>query len=151
MNLAFAKIPIGVHTVWACIAYSLVLFLLSFLLRLGVSTIIPFEVIIVAILGLIIGDILYGMIKFIPVKDERTGQTKRWAIGTFFSSISDEQRMSNSHIFATLRHSIQEHGFTCRHHIDSISKRELPLSVAFTQRTYLIQSTKHKCFLSSYI
>jgi hypothetical protein len=69
---------------------------------------------------------LYGMIKFIPVKDKRTGQTKRWAIGTLFSSISDEQLIFNSHIFATLRHSIQERGFTCPHHIDSISKRELP-------------------------
>ena len=85
MNLAFAKIPIGVHTIWACLAASLVVFMLSFLLRLGVSTIFPFEIIIVGVLSFIVGDILYGMIKFIPVKDKRTGQTKRWAIGTFFS------------------------------------------------------------------
>ena len=82
MNLAFAKIPIGVHTVWACLAVSLVPFLLSFLLRLGVSTILPFDAIIVGVLTVIGLDILYGMIKFIPVNDKRTGQTKRWAIGT---------------------------------------------------------------------
>ena len=86
MNLAFAKIPIGVHTVWACLAASLVFVLLPFLFRLEVSTILPFEAIIVGVLTTIVGDILYGMIKFIPVKDMRTGQTKRWAIGTFFYS-----------------------------------------------------------------
>ena len=101
MNLAFAKIPIGVHTVWACLAHSLILFLLPFLFRLGVSTIIPFEAVIAAILGLIVGDILYGMIKFIPVKDKRTGQTKRWAIGTVSSFISDPQIFKFSY-FATL-------------------------------------------------
>ena len=82
MNLAFAKIPLGVHTIWACLAVSPAFFLLSFLLRLGVSTILPFEAIIVGLLTPMLMDILYGMIKFIPVKDERTGQTKRWAIGT---------------------------------------------------------------------
>ena len=51
MNLAFAKIPLGVHTIWACLATSAVLFVLSFLLRLGVSTILPFEVIIVGLLN----------------------------------------------------------------------------------------------------
>ena len=84
INLAFAKIPLGVHTIWACLATSSVLFVLSFLLRLGVLTILPFEVIIVGLLNNIVCDILYGMIKFIPVKDKRTGQMKRWAIGTFF-------------------------------------------------------------------
>ena len=87
MNLAFAKIPIGVHTVWACITGSLFPVLLSFLLRLGVSTVVPFEAIVVGILGLFVVDIVYGMIKFIPVKNKITGQTKRWAIGTLFYSI----------------------------------------------------------------
>ena len=104
MNLAFTKIPIGVHTTRACLAASFVAIMISILLRLGVSTILPFEQVVVGGLSFIVTDILYGMIKFIPVKDKRTGQTKRWAIGTFFSSISDEQLMSNSHIFATLRH-----------------------------------------------
>ena len=91
INLAFAKIPLGVHTIWACLATSAVLFVLSFLLRLGVSTILPFEVTIVGVLTMIVSDILYGMIKFIPIKNKRTGQTKRWAIGIFLSCISDEQ------------------------------------------------------------
>ena len=92
MNLAFAKIPIGVHRVLACLAAALVVFVLSFLFRLGVSTILPFEAIILGVLVPILMYILYGMIKFIPVKDKRTGQTKRWAIGTFLSSITDDQK-----------------------------------------------------------
>ena len=119
MNLAFAKIPIGVHTVWAYLAVSLVVFMLSFLFRLGVSTILPFEQIFVGGLSFIFTDILFGMIKFIPVKDKRTGQTKRWAIGTVSSFISDSQIFKFSY-FVTPRHSIQERGFTCPHHIDSI-------------------------------
>ena len=83
LNFTFAKIPIGVHTLWACLAVSIVPFMMSFLLRLGVSSIVPFENIITGVLNFIATDIIFGMIKFIPVKDERTGQTKRWAIGTF--------------------------------------------------------------------
>ena len=81
-NLAFAKIPIGVHTVCACVAASVVFMCVSISLRSAIETIIPFEVVFMGISSLILCDILYGMIKFIPVKDERTGQTKRWAIGT---------------------------------------------------------------------
>ena len=97
INLAFAKIPLGMHTIWACLATSAVLFVLSFLLRLGVSTILPFELTIVGVLTMIVSDILYGMIKFIPMKDKRTGQTKRWAIGTVSSSISDGPLLEFSH------------------------------------------------------
>ena len=82
LNLAFAKIPIGGHTACACVATSAVVVCISISLRSFFETILPFEVLFLGILGLILCDILYGMIKFIPVKDERTGQTKRWAIGT---------------------------------------------------------------------
>ena len=34
-------------------------------------------------LNFIVSDILFGMIKFIPVKDKRTGQTKHHGLGTF--------------------------------------------------------------------
>ena len=81
-NLAFAKIPVGGHTVCACVAASVIAVCVSISLRSIIETIVPFEVVFVGILALILADILYGMIKFIPVKDERTGQTKRWAIGT---------------------------------------------------------------------
>ena len=135
MNLAFANIPIGVHTVWACLAVSLVAFLLSFLFRLGVSIILPLEVIIVGDLTFILGDIIYGMIKFIPVKDKRTGQIKRWAIGTsslpFLMNRSSPIFTSFLQLYDT---QIQERGFTCPHHIDLISKRELLSSVSFKQR-----------------
>ena len=81
LNLAFAKIPVGGHTVCACVAGSVVVVCASVSSRSIIETIIPFEVVFVSILGFTLMDILYGMIKFIPVKDERTGQTKRWAIG----------------------------------------------------------------------
>ena len=81
LNLAFANIPIGVHTVCACVAASVVGVCASVSSRSIIETIIPFEVVFVGILGLTLMDILCGMIKFIPVKDELTGQTKRWAIG----------------------------------------------------------------------
>ncbi len=81
LNLAFGKIPVGVHTIFACISASFICVLLSFLFRAGVLTIVPFELFFVAIVGFILCDILFGMIKFIPVKDKRTGQTKRFAIG----------------------------------------------------------------------
>ena len=83
LNHAFAEIPIGIHTLWACIASSIVCGLLSFILRRVVSTIVPFETIFVATMTFVFTDILYGMIKFIPIKDEQTGVTKRWAIGTW--------------------------------------------------------------------
>ncbi len=82
LNLAFAKIPIGGHTLCACVAASAVVACVSISLRSIFETIVPFEVVFTGIFGLILMDILYGMIKFIPVKDERTGQTKHWAIGT---------------------------------------------------------------------
>ena len=80
-NLAFAKIPVGGHTVCACVAASVVAACVSISLRSIFETIIPFEVMFLGIIGVILTDILFGMIKFIPVKDERTGQTKHWAIG----------------------------------------------------------------------
>jgi len=86
MNLAFAKIPLGGHTVCACVAVSAVCVLISILLRSSLATIVPFEALFVGILGFIATEILFGMIKFIPVKDKRTGQYKRWSIGMIFSS-----------------------------------------------------------------
>jgi hypothetical protein len=98
MNLAFAKIPIGGHTVCACVAASVVSVLISILMRSSVNTIVPFEVLFVGIFTLIVGDILYGMIKFIPVKDKRIGQVKTWAIGMIFSSfILHHTRTTHSH------------------------------------------------------
>ena len=82
INLAVAKIPIGLHTVCACIAACAIFVILLFLLRTVNGTIVPFETMLCAIPGFVICDILFGMIKFIPVKDKRTDQTKRWALGT---------------------------------------------------------------------
>ena len=88
INLAFAKIPIGSHTICACVALSVVCVSQSLLLRAAVTTIMPFEALFVAMLGVIVSHLLYAMIKFIPVKDKRTGQTKRWAIGTIILTYS---------------------------------------------------------------
>ena len=93
--------------------------LISILLRSSLATIVPFEVLFIGIISTIAGDILFGMIQFIPVQNKRTGQVKRWSIGMiFFLSffITHEQHI---HIIK------QEHGFTCLHRIDSISKQEL--------------------------
>jgi hypothetical protein len=98
MNLAFAKIPFGGHTVCACVALYAKDVLISILMRSSVNTVVPFEVLFMAILGFIVGDILYGMIKFIHIKDKRTGQVKTWAIGMIFSSfILYHTRTTHSH------------------------------------------------------
>ena len=98
MNLAFAKIPIGGHTVCACVAASAVCVLISILMRSSVNTIVPFEALFIGILSFIATDILYAMIKFIPVKNKQTGQYKRWAIGMIFSSfILHHTRTTHSH------------------------------------------------------
>ena len=81
LNLAFAKIPIGGHTVCAWVLVSFVCVSLSLLLRAVFKTIVPFEAINVGILSFIFTDVLFGMVKFIPVKNKVTGQTKRWAVG----------------------------------------------------------------------
>ena len=49
--------------------------------RITGGSVLFFEVSFIGTISLLVTDILYGMIKFIPVKDERTGHTKRWAIG----------------------------------------------------------------------
>ena len=85
MNLAFANVPIGGHTVCACVGVSAVCVLISILMRSLVNTIVPFEASFIGILSFIATDILYAMIKFIPVKNKQTGQYKRWAIGMILS------------------------------------------------------------------
>ena len=79
---AFAKIPIGVHSMFAIAAFNLSYTLMSILLRQIVTTILPFEVVILSLSLHPLLNLLFGMLKFIPVKNERTGQVKRWAIGT---------------------------------------------------------------------
>jgi len=99
MNLAFAKIPSGAHTVYACVALAAIVTLVSVLLRASLATIVPFEALFIGVTSCIVSDIVYGMIKFIPVKDKRTGQTKRWAIGMICLS----HHLSSSHF------SLQDH------------------------------------------
>jgi len=83
MNFSFAKIPIGIHTVLACFAVFCVEMFLLTLFRGTIKTIVPFEAAFLTMGAIPLMNIVYGMIKFIPVKDERTGQTKKWAIGMY--------------------------------------------------------------------
>ena len=80
----------------ACVAASVVSVLISILMRSSVNTIVPFEVLFVGILTLIVGDILFGMIKFIPVKDKRIGQVKTWAIGMIFFFFHSSSHTNNT-------------------------------------------------------
>ena len=83
----------------ACVAGAAVSVFISILMRSSLDSVVPFEALFIGFLSLILGDVLYGMIKFIPVKDKRTGQTKRWAIGMIFSSsIFHHTRTTHSHI-----------------------------------------------------
>ena len=102
---------------FAMVAVGSLYFLMSILLRQIITTILPFEVVILVFIVMPLIDILFGMLKFIPVKNERTGQVKRWAIGTHTIS----PKMSKlERPFHTHTHTKQELGFTCLHHIDSI-------------------------------
>ena len=81
VNLAFANIPLGGHTLSACVVTSAAIFFLSFSLRNLAGVLVPFESFFVGTLSFIFCDIVFGMVKFIPVKDKQMGQIKRWAIG----------------------------------------------------------------------
>jgi len=83
LNLAFANIPIGVHSLFAFAALSILCFLTSSALKATVTSILPLEASVAGFVNFIITDILFGMIKFIPVKDKRTGQTKHYGVGTY--------------------------------------------------------------------
>jgi len=67
---------------FAMVAIGTLYALISILLRQIFTTILPFEIVILPLIVIPLMDILYGVLKFIPVENERTGQVKRWAIGT---------------------------------------------------------------------
>jgi hypothetical protein len=123
MNYAFANITIGGHTMCALVAVSSICVLISILLRSLLGTIVPFEAMFIGCLSFVVGDILYGMIKFIPVKDKRTGQTKRWAIG--MTTLNQSLHLFSIFITIHMTTYTQERGFTCLRHIDSISEQGL--------------------------
>jgi len=84
MNLTFAKIPLGVHSVLSIFAASTVCVLLSLILRnLSIGTIVPFELVFISVFGILMCHILFGVFKFIPVKDQQTGRTKMYGLGTW--------------------------------------------------------------------
>ena len=91
LNLAFAKIPIGVHTVWTCLVGSLVIFTLSILQRLGVSTIV----------------IRYDQVH--TRKKQKNGTNEKMDHRYIFYSIQIQYVVNLFLQFATLRRSIYRH------------------------------------------
>jgi len=83
LNYTFAKIPVGMHFILAISVISLMELMLSYTMRTFIGTIVPFEAAFVGLLGLFCADLVFGMIKVVPVKDNRTDQIKRWALGTW--------------------------------------------------------------------
>ena len=53
--------------------------LISIVIRLSSITILPFNLILISIVGIIVGNTLHR-VKFIPIQDTLTNQTKRWSI-----------------------------------------------------------------------
>ena len=82
MNTTFAKIPMGYHTFSAIIIVGMLCCFISFSLRKIFGSMAPLDGVLVGVLAFIFTDIAFGMTKFIPVRDRRTGQTKNYNIGT---------------------------------------------------------------------
>jgi hypothetical protein len=82
---AFLKIPIGTHTIVNWFSVSCIMILVSIMLRkINNNTVLGFELIVVAILGLALRRILFIRLQIIPIRETRTDQTNRWAISQFF-------------------------------------------------------------------
>ena len=58
--------------------------MISFILRQIVTTIIPFDMLFVVFPSVVLRIILFKKMKFIGVKDERTGHTTKWDISAWF-------------------------------------------------------------------
>ena len=83
INLAFAKIPMGIHFVSAVVATAVLTISSSLVLRQLVGSIVPFELFAITFFGFSVGQVLYSKLKLIPVKDSRTGITEYWGYVVF--------------------------------------------------------------------
>ena len=87
-NLAFARVPLGVNTPLTILVVGVLCFLMSSFFRQIFSSIFPLEQVVVGLLSFILADVLFGMIKFVPVRNQVTGKTKNYSIGAFAFSLS---------------------------------------------------------------
>ena len=83
INAAFAKIPLGKHTILALVIVAILCFFVSVLLRQTFGTIVPLEQIIGSTLSFTFSEVCFAMFKFIPVHEKRTGKTKYYALGMY--------------------------------------------------------------------
>lgn len=145
LNFAFASIPLGIHSFLAVILIASVYAAMSILLRRVFRTIVPFEVVILGCIGLPLSDVLFGMLKFIPVKDERTGQVKKWAIGNSLPNIATfTTRTPISHIqTGTWMHMPASHRFDLKARADV--KRGLQTTYVFCHNSQSL-SLSYRCF-----
>lgn len=80
LNLAFAKIPIGRHTISACLIVSAVASFSWITVRFMYGSILPFEALIVGSIAYPLHDILFIRMNIIPVKNEHTHMSTMWSL-----------------------------------------------------------------------
>jgi len=81
LNFVFAKVSVGTHSALAVLFVALVAIPLSCCLRIITGSIVAFEAVFVGAVGFLLTDILYGMLKVIPVNIQ--GKTKMYNIGSW--------------------------------------------------------------------
>ena len=79
LRRVFLKIPMGSHILFDYFIGSFYMVLISIVIRLSSITILPFNLILITIVGIIVDNTL-NRVKFIPIQDTLTNQTKRWSI-----------------------------------------------------------------------
>ena len=86
LNLSFAKIPIGLHSILALIMIAGPMFLVSASLRTLIQTILPFEALLCSLIGGLGVEILLS-VKMIPIKNRLTKEIQFWGRFSSLSSI----------------------------------------------------------------
>ena len=77
----FTNMPMGFHTFFELLKMCPLGICASILMRYAFNTIVPFEILVDAVLAILFDEIIYNA-KIIPVKDKRTGLTEKWPIST---------------------------------------------------------------------
>ena len=85
----FTNMPMGFHTFLDCVKAWLLATCASVLMRYAFNTIVPFEILVDAVVSLLLDEIFFNA-QIIPVKDKRTGLTEKLPIST--------TTLSHSHI-----------------------------------------------------
>ena len=80
LNLAFAKIPPGMHTITACIINSGVGIFSWIFVRFLYGSIVPFEALVMACVAYPSHDILFYRMNIIPVKNKDTHMNTMWSL-----------------------------------------------------------------------